>query len=151
LAVLNVVVFLSATTNRPIGASTSYPWLSDIIAGFSDNSYFNKISTPGAWEGIFLLGAMIAAFVGALVKNDFKFIMVHDNWKKYKNSSSVSRALWAFVGGFILIFGARMAGGCTSGHIISGGMQLAASSIVFGVFVFAGLAITGKIFYQVKS
>jgi len=150
LAVLDVVVFLSATTNRPIGASTSYPWLADILAGLSDNAYLNKIATPGSWEGIFLLGAMIAAFVGALAKKEFKFTMVHDNWKKYKNSSATSRAIWAFVGSFILIFGARMAGGCTSGHIISGGMQLALSSIVFGAFVFVGLLITGKLFYKAK-
>jgi uncharacterized membrane protein YedE/YeeE len=41
-----------------------------------------------------------------------------------------------------------MAGGCTSGHVISGGMQLALSSLLFGAFVFAGLLITGKYFYK---
>jgi uncharacterized membrane protein YedE/YeeE len=41
-----------------------------------------------------------------------------------------------------------MAGGCTCGHIISGGMQLAASCLTFAIFVFAGLLITGKLFYQ---
>jgi uncharacterized membrane protein YedE/YeeE len=50
--------------------------------------------------------------------------------------------------GFILIVGARMAGGCTSGHILSGGMQLSVSSLVFAVFVFAGLLFTGKYFYK---
>ncbi len=148
LAVLDVIVFLSATTNRPIGASTSYPWLADAVSGLTANSYFQKISTPGSWEAIFLLGAMVAAFVGSLVKGDFKFTLVHDNWKKYKNNSSTSRVLWAFIGGFILIFGARMAGGCTSGHIISGGMQLAFSSFTFAIFVFIGLVVTGKIFYK---
>ncbi len=148
LALLDVIVFLSATTNRPIGASTSYPWLADAVSGLTDNSYFQKIQTPGAWEGIFLLGTILAAFAGSLIKGSFKLTMVHDNWKKYKNDSAVSRAIWAFVGGFILIFGARMAGGCTSGHIISGGMQMAFSSFTFGIFVFAGLIITGKLFYK---
>ena len=32
-----------------------------------------------------------------------------------------------------------MAGGCTSGHILSGGMQLSLGSLVFAIFVFAGL------------
>jgi len=32
--------------------------------------------------------------------------------------------------------------------VISGGMQLALSSLVFAVFVFAGLLITGKLFYK---
>lgn len=73
---------------------------------------------------------------------------MYDNWKKYKNDSSKSRILWSLIGGFILIFGARMAGGCTSGHILSGGMQLAVSSLVFAVFAFIGLLATGKIFYK---
>ena len=73
--------------------------------------------------------------------------MIHDNWEKYKGNNFGKRAFWAFVGGFILIFGARMAGGCTSGHVISGGIQLAASSLAFAVFVFAGLLLTGKYFY----
>ena len=52
------------------------------------------------------------------------------------------------LGGFILIIGARMAGGCTSGHILSGGMQFAFSSMFFSIFVFAGLLITGRYFYK---
>ncbi|RLD90033.1 MAG: transporter [Bacteroidetes bacterium] len=150
LALLDVIVFLSATTNRPIGASTSYPWLADAVTGLTNNNYFQKISTPGSWEAIFLLGAMVAAFIGSLIKGDFKLILVHDNWKKYKNNAAGSRAIWAFVGGFILIFGARMAGGCTSGHVISGGIQMAFSSFTFGIFMFMGLIITGKVFFNTK-
>ncbi len=148
LAVLNVIVFLKFTTNRPIGASTSYPYLADLLFGATHNSYFQKIATPGRWEVIFLLGAILAAFIGALLKNDFKLRLIHTNWEKYKGNSALKRIIWAFVGGFILIFGARLAGGCTSGHIISGGMQLAISSFVFGIFVFTGLIITGKLFYR---
>jgi hypothetical protein len=44
-----------------------------------------------------------------------------------------------------------MAGGCTSGHILSGSMQLSVSSMLFAVFVFAALIITGKIFYKQRS
>ena len=55
------------------------------------------------------------------------------------------------VDALISIIGARMAGGCTSGHILSGGMQLAVSSLVFAAFVFSGLLLTGKYFYKYKS
>jgi len=41
-----------------------------------------------------------------------------------------------------------MSGGCTSGHIISGGMQMVVSSYLFAVFVFASLLINGKLFYK---
>jgi uncharacterized protein len=75
-------------------------------------------------------------------------MLLHKNWIKYKNNSAPSRIFWAFAGGFLLIFGARMAGGCTSGHILSGGMQIALSSLVFAVFTFAGLLGTGWVFYK---
>ncbi len=148
LAFLNSIVFLSATTNRPIGASTSFPYIADILSTTTNNTYFSKISTPGNWEMIFLFGAMIAAFIVSVIKKEFKFRLIYSNWEKQKGSSKIKRIIWAFVGGFILIFGARMAGGCTSGHIISGGMQLALSSFVFAIFMFVGLVITGKLFFS---
>ena len=148
LAILNLIVFSSAVTNRPIGASTTFPYVADLLTGLTNNNYFNAIKTPGNWELIFLAGAFVAGVIISLIRKDFKLILIHDNWKKHKNNSSISRIIWSFVGGFILLFGARMAGGCTSGHILSGGMQFAFSSLFFSVFVFVGLLITGKVFYK---
>jgi hypothetical protein len=148
LAVLNVIVFSTVLTNRPVGASTTFPYLGDLLAGLTDNDYFNKIKTPGNWEMIFLSGAFLAGLVISLIKNEFKISLLQENWIRYKGSSKGKRIFWSFTGGFILIIGARMAGGCTSGHILSGGMQLAFSSLFFAVFVFIGLLLTGKIFYK---
>ncbi|HUX59912.1 MAG TPA: YeeE/YedE thiosulfate transporter family protein [Ignavibacteriaceae bacterium] len=148
LAVLNAIAFLTVVTNRPIGASTAYPYISDALTGITNNNYFQKIKTPGSWEFIFLTGAFIAGLLMSLIKKEFKFKLIHDNWKKYKGVSNLKRILWSLAGGFILIFGARLADGCTSGHILSGGMQIAFSSLVFAIFVFAGLLITGRIFYK---
>ncbi len=148
LAVLNVIVFLKATTNRPIGASTTFPYLADVITKTVNNDYFEKIKTPGHWELIFLAGAFLAGLIISLTKKDFKFKLIYSRWEKYKGKSKTKRILWAFTGGFLVIFGARMAGGCTSGHILSGGMQIAFSSLFFAVFVFVGLLITGKLFYK---
>lgn len=148
LAVLNSVVFLASVTGRPIGASTTYPYLADFLTGATDNAYFEKIKNPGHWELIFLSGAMLAGFILSLLSKEFKITAIHDRWAKYKGTSVSKRLAFSFIGGFILIFGARMAGGCTSGHVISGGMQIAVSSLVFAAFVFAGLLITGKLFYK---
>ncbi|MCF6183707.1 MAG: YeeE/YedE family protein [Bacteroidales bacterium] len=148
LAVLNSIVFLTATTNRPIGASTSFPYLADFLTNTTNNSYFEKIHTPGQWELTFLFGAMAAAFIVSIIKKQFKFRLIYSNWEEQKGGSKIKRIIWAFIGGFILIFGARTAGGCTSGHIISGGMQLAVSSLVFAVFMYVGLVVTGNLFYK---
>jgi uncharacterized protein len=151
LAILNAVVFLSTLTDRIIGASTAYPYLADLVTGTTQNNYFAKIQAPGHWELLFLAGAFIAGLIISILKKEFKFAIIHSSWLKYKGNSVPKRLIWSFLGGFILIIGARMAGGCTSGHILSGGMQLSLSSLVFAVFVFAGLLITGKYFYKQKT
>jgi uncharacterized membrane protein YedE/YeeE len=146
IAVLNAFVFWYA--DRPIGASTFFPYLADNISGAVDNEYFKQITKSGSWEVPFLAGGFLSGLIISLLRKEFKIKMIHDNWEKYKGNGYGKRAVWAFIGGFILIFGARMAGGCTSGHVISGGMQLAVSSLIFAVFVFAGLLLTGKFFYS---
>jgi hypothetical protein len=151
LALLNAIVFLKATTNRPIGASTSYPYIADFLTGTTQNEYFNAIKSPGSWEVVFLAGAFLAGLIISLLRKDFRLTLIHSNWEKYKGTNKAKRIFWSFFGGFILILGARMAGGCTSGHILSGGMQLSISSLVFAVFVFTGLLVTGRLFYGKKS
>ncbi len=151
LAILNLLVFSEAFTNRPIGASTTYPYLGDLLTKTINNDYFNKIETPGNWELKFLTGAFAAGLIMSLINKEFKFTLMHENWKNYRGTSLIGRILWAFFGGFILIIGARMAGGCTSGHIVSGGMQLAFSSLTFAIFVFIGLLVTGNFFYKVPK
>ncbi len=148
LAVLNPIVFLTTVSGRPIGASTTYPYVGDLLVGLTDGEYFNKIQTPGNWELIFLFGALLAGLVLSLIRKDFKFTLIYPSWEVSKGNSVSGRVIWAFIGGFILVFGARMAGGCTSGHILSGGMQVAVSSLVFAFFVFVGFLITGKLFYN---
>ena len=148
LAILNAVVFLSVISNRIIGASTAYPFVADLITGNTSNNYYSKIQEAGRWEFVFLIGAFISGFVISVLRKEFKLTIIHSNWEKYKGNNVSKRLIWSFIGGFILIFGARMAGGCTSGHILSGGMQLSVSSMVFALFVFAGLLITGKYFYK---
>jgi uncharacterized protein len=151
LAVLNAIVFLSFVTDRQIGASSAYPYVGDLIAGIKQNGYFLKIQQPGRWEVIFLTGAFLSGLVISVLRKEFKITIIHSNWDRYKGKSVPKRLIWAFIGGFILIFGARMAGGCTSGHVISGGMQLSLSSLVFAMFVFAGLLVTGRYFYRKKA
>lgn len=148
IALLSGVVFLTAVTNRVIGASSLYPYLGDLLTGTTDNEYFEKIKGPGNFELIFLGGAFLSALILSLIRKEFKIQLIHSNWTKLKGTGTANRLFWSFTGGFILIAGARLAGGCTSGHVISGGIQLAFSSLVFAVMVFAAFLITGKLFYR---
>lgn len=150
-AVLNAVLLLDGVAGRPLGASTAYPYVADVVTGTTENEYFDKISTPGLWEVWFLLGSMVAGAGYAAATKSFEVRLVHDRWSELRGPSPKGRAVWAFIGGFALLFGARMAGGCTSGHILSGGMQLAKSGMVFAAFAFIAFVLTGKLFYGTRA
>jgi membrane protein implicated in regulation of membrane protease activity len=55
---------------------------------------------------------------------------------------------YSFLGGFVLILGARIADGCASGHILSGNMEMAVSSFVFAICVALSYFIFTKYFYK---
>jgi hypothetical protein len=54
------------------------------------------------------------------------------------NRSAYRRFAMAFLAGFIMLAGARIADGCTSGHGISGIAQLAIGSFIAVTAMFAG-------------
>jgi hypothetical protein len=72
-------------------------------------------------------------------------------WQSNFGSSVKKRWLHAFVGGVLLLFGARLAGGCTSGHMMSGISQLTIGSFVFGIAIFISGIITAKFLYRSKA
>jgi uncharacterized membrane protein YedE/YeeE len=148
IAIITAGIFLTSVFDRVLGASTFYPYIGGVLAGLADNEYFKSSVTSGKWEMFFLLGAFLSGLILSLVRGDFKLTLIHENWSRYKNHSGTSRIIWAFAGGFLLITGARLAGGCTSGHIISGGVQLALSSWIFAAVVFGSFLVTGRLFYK---
>ena len=151
MALLLLFTFSTFGANRPIGASTYVPYFSGIIFDLDPQkyTYLQEIDKPGAWEGVFLLGVLVGAFLNAIfITKTFRITVVPDAWKRYKNNSVASRLFWSFVAGFFLIIGARLAGGCTSGHFLSGMTQTAFSSMIFGGVVMISLIVTGKLFYK---
>ncbi|OIQ30442.1 MAG: transporter [Bacteroidetes bacterium MedPE-SWsnd-G2] len=147
-ALINGIMLLNVVFSRPIGASTAYPYLADIISNDVNNTYFKMISGPGSWELMFLVGAFFAGLLPALYNKSYRLSFIQERWQHYFGSNLWKRLIWAFLGGFLLIFGARVAGGCASGHILSGVMQMGIGSLVFALFTFIAFIITGKYFYK---
>ena len=149
LGIASVACVIFAVSDRVLGASTLYPYIADKLTGYTNNTYYIKVvEKSGLYEMKFLFGTFLSGLILTLLQKEFRLTLIHENWAKLKGNSSIKRISWAFLGGGILLFGARLAGGCTSGHIISGGMQLAVSSLVFAIFVFIGFLFTGQIFYK---
>ncbi len=151
MAFLLLFTFSIFGGDRPLGASTYVPYYAGILFGMDleNYSYLRVIEKAGAWEGVMLLGALFGGFITAVfVTKSFRFSILPTAWRVYKNNSIFSRLIWSFVAGFFLIIGARLAGGCTSGHFLSGMSQTAFSSMLFGGVVLVSLIVTGKLFYK---
>jgi len=151
---LLLIAFSIFGADRPIGASTYVPYFAGLIFDLDPEkyTYLKEIKNPASWEGIMLLGALFGGFVTSVfLTKTFRFSLIPSGWKQYKNNSVASRLLWSFFAGFIMIIGARLAGGCTSGHFMSGMSQMAISSMIFGGVVMVTLVITGRFFYNVRG
>lgn len=150
MATLLLFTFSVVGADRPIGASTYVPYFAGILFNLDPEkyAYLKEIDAAGSWEGVMLLGALVGGFfTSVFVTKTFRISVVPSGWKKYKNDSAASRLLWSFFAGFLMIIGARLAGGCTSGHFLSGMSQLAVSAMIFGGVVMVTLLITGRLFY----
>jgi len=151
MAGLLLLTFSIYGADRPIGASTYVPYFAGLIFDLDPEKYqyLKEIEKAGAWEGVMLLGALVGGFITSVfITKSFRISIIPTAWKKYKNNSIASRLIWSFFAGFFMIIGARIAGGCTSGHFMSGMSQLAISSMIFGTVVMITLIITGKFFYK---
>ena len=132
----------------PIGVSGTYPRLLGWLTGLIDpelaaeNVYFQKIGSLLKPETFIVLGLPIGGFLAArMAKTKAPACeFVHAG----EHRTPARRYRDAFLGGFLILFGARLAGGCTSGHIISGMTQLAVSGMIFGAAVFATGIFTAK-------
>jgi len=139
-------------------------WLSDSLLGASgafeniagligkavapqsfDIMYFNFIMPAGiTWGVVLLVGIILGGFVGALTSRTFKFRTMDDaQWKRIFGPQLWKRWVLLFVGAIILEYGAGIAGGCTSGLAISGGMLLAPAAFLFiGAMFMSGIVTT---------
>jgi len=109
-----------------------------------ENAYFSKqlFGSPIIeWQFMLVIALFVGAFIAARLSGSRFVEHVPALWQWRFGPSKIKRYAAAFLGGVILLFGARMAGGCTSGHAITGGLQLAISSWSFLIAMFvAGIA-----------
>ena len=143
IGVLSWFAFWSV--DRPIGVSTAVARTAGMMESavatdhVSHNAYFTKFKPAIDWEwmlggGAGAGGVCQLAAVGRPADGIGRPPVPGGRaW----DGSATRRYLVAFGGGVLLMFGARLAGGCTSGHGISGSLQLALSGWVFFGSVFA--------------
>lgn len=148
-ALFGLVSIASIALYGPIGVSGTYPRVVGALLRLvapdaaARNPYLQKVGGAVTPETLLVVGLLIGGFVAARLGRAPRAPAIestHDGATPARR-----RYAEAFAGGFLIIFGARLAGGCTSGHIISGMTQLAASGFLFGAAVFATGIATAKL------
>lgn len=149
IAILVSISLLRDVFDRVPGASAGYSWFVGRYSFLQDGIYHQSTKVEGKWEFVFLLGAFISALFYSLLKKRFKIKWNHTLWRRYEKSLDRDyRLFWAFTGGFFMILGARIAGGCTVGHILSGQMQLSVTSMLFMLVSAPSFFLTAHLFYK---
>jgi uncharacterized membrane protein YedE/YeeE len=111
--------------------------------------YYQEHKPAVGWTFLFVLGAIGGAFLAAWSGGELTGYYLQDMWvARFGADSSLLRTLLALVGGALMAYGARMAGGCTSGHGISGTLQLAVGSWVAVICFFLGGIVTAMLLYR---
>lgn len=140
-----------------LGASTTFVKTSGMIEKIfvpekvQSMPYFIKEIPAIDWQWMFVLGILLGSFLAAILSGSFKFQAIPDTWGNRFGSSKSLRAIVAFIGGFIAMFGARLADGCPSGHGLSGSLQLAISGFIALIAFFVGGLISANLLYRRRN
>jgi hypothetical protein len=111
--------------------------------------YYRGIVPQVDWALMIIPGIIIGAFLSSFTSGTFHVVWVPALWGSVFGENAVLRIMVALAGGILLGFGARWAGGCTSGHGISGSIQLSLASMITAACFFAGGIIVALLLYHV--
>jgi hypothetical protein len=100
-----------------LGASTTFARSAGLIEKIfvpehvEKLDYFIKYTPKIDWQWMFVVGIFFGALCSALLSRDFTFKKMPDMWASHFGTSISKRAIVAFFGGAVALFGARLAGG----------------------------------------
>lgn len=141
-------------SNQPLSVSSSYARLAGLVGnvfarGHTENLNFYQDTKPKIeWGVMLLLGMFLGGLIGAVTGGAIAAAWVPPLWERRFGPDVALRLGAAFLGGVIMAYGARLAGGCTSGHGISGALQLSVSSWIALVCFFLAAVATAHLLYR---
>ncbi|WP_341235531.1 YeeE/YedE thiosulfate transporter family protein [uncultured Sulfitobacter sp.] len=169
---LGLVFFAAVLLVKPIGVSTQFVILDAIVAdvvssdfitqtdeGYtstnaymakSNGKYAKSAANPLNYSFVFVLAMAAGAFLSARLRGGVDLVerTAPAIWRENYGDTPMKRYAVAFLGGIVVLYGARLAGGCTSGHMMSGMMQTALSGYIFAAGAFAAAIPTAMLIYK---
>lgn len=131
-------------SDKTIGASSFYAQLAGFLGKLiaprhtASLAYFKDNPPRVSWGFVFVVAIIVGGAIAALTGGEFANEWLSPIWEARFGDGVALRAAVAFGGGMLMAFGARLAGGCTSGHGISGTLQLNLASWITVLCIFVG-------------
>ena len=170
-----IVALLLLYVGERFGISSSFETICTIGGAGKWVSYFKVDWKQKQWLLLFVLGSMIGGYLGVTVLQSPAPVEVAAGTVNALNALGVTvpvskseglgfipmdvinfNNLWTLkgvilmlVGGFMIGFGTRWAGGCTSGHSISGISNLQPASLIATIGFFVGGIITTFLLFPI--
>ena len=163
--IIAIVMLLLVLLGKSFGFSSNFRTICSALGAGKSCGFFNFDWKAQKWNLLFLLGAIIGGGVSVLFLSenqipnistqtiiDLQYMGFESAGKAYSPTEifqtlSLKNILLLVIGGIFIGFGTRYAGGCTSGHAISGlsDLQLPSLIAVIGFFI-GGLLMVHVIF-----
>ena len=163
-----LIMFLLIMVDKSFGMSSNLRTMCTICGAGNKADFFKFDWKSQKWNLVVLLGAVIGGFIGSYFLSTNTAVAIHpDTILDLKSLGfesagtaylptelfdtkallSIKNVLLLSIGGVLVGFGARYAGGCTSGHAISGlsNLQMPSLIAVIGFFI-GGLTMIHFIF-----
>ncbi len=119
------------TANLPLGATGAVVGVTSWVG--------NPSAGPG-WRVFFFIGIVLGAFAHAMLSGTFAPSFAHGGFDARFGAALDTKAPLLLGAGLLIGFGARWAGGCTSGHGICGMSRLSPGSLA-ATMTFVGTAV----------
>lgn len=177
-AMIVVVMFLLLLFGGEFGVSSNLRAMCAIGGAGKKHEFFNYDWKNQTWNLVFIGGAVIGGFIASHFLASPEPVQISEATQAYlktvgiqtpqtlaegtgyvpkeifapENAFSISNLIILVIGGILIGFGTRWAGGCTSGHAISGlsNLQLPSLIAVVGFFI-GGLLMAWVILPQILS
>jgi len=144
-------------SQKPIGCSTTYARAAGMIEKWlrgpqvEAKPYYQEFKPVVDWQWMLVVGVVVGSFISAQLSGDFGWQWIPTRWTMAFGVARLPRVLVAMLGGVLLGFGARWADGCTSGHGISGTMQLSIASWVSAICFFLSGILMARFLFGVLA
>jgi uncharacterized protein len=152
IGVLSWLTFL--LSDKPLACSTSFAkaagMLERVFRGdrVNERPYYREFAPNVDWGVMLVIGLFFGALTSALLSGPVSLNWTSAVWVARFGANPMLRWVVALGGGVLMGFGARWANGCTSGHGISGTLQLTASSWLASICFFAGGIVVALLLYH---